>query len=275
MRGYNGPLREDGKMRLCLLGILSILLATPAPNIAGSLADATPAASPEIQSGAPLLEVDDKRRSYSKEQLIATIHGDARYKNPLRLTALLPLVDSNFLVTHHQGDQRPDRLALWKKVEENSYQLLDVIYADPASSETFLSPVLIEVEKQAPPPRLSLLYIVKTEKHGFVEIPYVIDTDQMQLTPATIESPLKEDGQATATPPPPQNPGGAHVDIRLFPGVWTGTPESIAYGVVKIRSGTYQLRRYQKAEDDGTFQFAWKLVPTTSTAMPGPPKSLQ
>ena len=193
MRGYNGPLREDGKMRLCLLGILSILLATPAPNIAGSLADATPAASPEIQSGAPLLEVDDKRRSYSKEQLIATIHGDARYKNPLRLTALLPLVDSNFLVTRHQGDQRPDRLALCKKVEENSYQLLDVIYADPASSETFLSPVLIEVEKQAPPPRLSLLYIVETEKHGFVEIPYVIDTDQMQLTPATIESPLKED----------------------------------------------------------------------------------
>ncbi len=243
------------------------LAATPSPAVSEVTASTTPAEAPNNRP-AP---IDDKHRSYTKEELIATIPADDHYKSPLRLTALLPLVGPNFLVTRHQGESRPDRLALWKKVGDNSYQLLDVMYCDPAApEEKFQSPIVIDVDKQVPPPSLQLLNIVKSGGRKPVEIPFVIDSERMELTPAAFESP-QHDERMASTPTPSHQPE-ARIRTRVQASwgqgqtAWVVVPSpSIEVGMVKLPSGSYYLMRHDERADDGSMRSSWKLVPVAST----------
>jgi hypothetical protein len=245
------------------------LASTPSPAVSGVTAGTTLAEAPNNQPA----RVDDKNRSYTKEELIATIPADDQHKSPLRLTALLPLLDSNFLVTRHQGESRPDRLALWKKAGDNSYQLLDVMYCDAAPEQKFQSPIVIDVDKQTPPPNVQLLYIVKSGRRKPIEIPFVIDSERMELTPATIESSKPDRYTADALPQSHQPAvwGQFHVREGTFiHGQWLGHfqlagADAIEVGTVKIRSRTYRLIRRDEHTEDGGLQTKWALAPTPST----------
>jgi len=90
----------------------------------------------------PTPEASETNRLYSKDEIVATLPADNENEFLLSLTELLPIDDGTFLVSVHRGQDRADRLAIWKKVDDDRYRRLLLVEADPVGDETIGDPVL-------------------------------------------------------------------------------------------------------------------------------------
>ncbi len=139
-------------------------------------------------------------RSYSKEELIATIQ-DPNLEYPLSLTYLVPILpvpapidEAPFVVTVHAGQDSTERLTFWKKSSTGRYQKLQVMDGDPDNQEHFDAPITCQAIVQVTTAGGNQ----SEEREFFVEIPvewyrggeervFAVDSDG--LHPVEIESP--------------------------------------------------------------------------------------
>jgi hypothetical protein len=74
-------------------------------------------------------------RLYSRKQIIAPIAPDSEYMYPLTFAFIVPITrgaaaDARLFVTVHAGQDRPDRLVFWKKVGDDQYQQVKIMYSE-------------------------------------------------------------------------------------------------------------------------------------------------
>jgi HEAT repeat protein len=89
-------------------------------------------------------------RSYSKEELIATIQ-DPDLEYPLPLTYLVPILpapapidDAPFVVTVHAAEHQNECLIVWKKTGVGRYEKIKIMDADEYSEEHFDVPITFQ-----------------------------------------------------------------------------------------------------------------------------------
>jgi hypothetical protein len=228
------------------------------------------AASPK-----PIANID-KNRQYSKEEIIASLPPDKEHAYPLRLTSLFPLEDSNFAVTLHQGQERPDRLVIWKKVGVNRYQVAQTMENDPDADETFRPPTLFTPKGEPNGQKLKFLYIENVGRRFADETVYAIDTDANELRPVDIES--AETWYRSKLHPGEETWGG---EGNLF--VDDQQP-GFEFYIAKSKdpsccpsggqvTGTYKIIEDVQQSDDPTKppSITWKFIPDTAVRKPIPP----
>lgn len=74
----------------------------------------------------------ERNRVYSLAEICSPIPPDANYKDSLFIRDSVPVVingDTMFLLTVHVDRDRPDRLSIWKRVEDG-YRFIDMIESD-------------------------------------------------------------------------------------------------------------------------------------------------
>ena len=134
---------------------------------------------------------EDPNRRYTKEEIIATIPADDEHENPLRLEALLPLDDGRFLVSLHKGQDRGDRLAIWKKAGDDRYQRTQLTEANVDVDESISPPELFTPKGQPNSENTRFLYLVSGTRRFADETVLAVDTYAHELRPVEIESPEK------------------------------------------------------------------------------------
>jgi len=220
----------------------------------------------------------DKNRQYSKEEIIASLPPDKEHEYPLRLTSLFPVEDSNFVVTLHQGHERPDRLAIWKKVGVNRYRIVQAMEAELEVDESFRQPTLFTPKGEPPGENVKFLDIVNVGRRFADETVYAIDTDAGELRPVDIESPETWYRPQVHTGEDTVTGGNVFVD---------GQEPGFEFYIAKPKdpsccpsagqvTGTYKIvKEVQPPPDQDPGKPAvinWKFVPATAVRKPIPPQ---
>ncbi len=141
-------------------------------------------------------------RLYSAKEMDAMIPADSDHEYPSQLVYKVPLANRSglntpLIVTVHAGQDRSDRLVIWKKVAPDQYQQEQVMYSDPEEDGTgihFGRPSIFKASYE----RISDSGV--TQQSGFfLEIPssddfhynnidfYKIDNDRWAPLPASGE----------------------------------------------------------------------------------------
>ncbi len=131
--------------------------------------------------------VDENKRRYSKEDMIADIPADADHEYPMSLESMLTIDGTDFVVTVHDG-QDLERLRIWKKTGDNQYRRTEVMEIDPDNNESFESPTIVNLLTGPSRDEMPFLYIVKDVYRGVDETLFAIDKDKDALEPVEIES---------------------------------------------------------------------------------------
>src|SRR4029077_16986875 len=130
----------------------------------------------------PITKID-KNRQYSKEEIVATIPPDADNEYPLRLASLFTVEDTDFIVTLHQGQERPDRLAIWKKAGVNRYRIVQAMEAEFEVDESFRQPRFFTPKGEPPGENVKFLDIVNVGRRFTEETVYAVDPNVDELHP--------------------------------------------------------------------------------------------
>jgi hypothetical protein len=170
----------------------------------------------------------------------AMIPADSDHEYPSQLVHKVPLANRSglntpLIITVHAGQDRSDRLVIWKKVAPDQYKQEQVVYSDPEEDGTgihFGRPSIFKANYE----RISDSGV--TEESGFfLEIPssddfhyhdidfYEIDNDRLVLLPASGEY------------------GGAYLDggtMKFFEPIYNRSDPSCCYSGGAI-IGTYKL----------------------------------
>ena len=201
-------------------------------------------------------------RLYSAKQMDAMIPADSDHEYPSQLVHKVPLANHSglntpLIITVDAGQDRSDRLVVWKKVAPDQYKQEQVMYSDPEEDGTgihFGRPSIFKANYE----RISDSGV--TEESGFfLEIPssddfhyhnvdfYEIDNDRLVLLPASGEY------------------GGACLDggtMKFFEPIYNRSDPSCCYSGGAI-IGTYRL-----VEDAKQNPAQWKFVVATKKQMP-------
>jgi HEAT repeat protein len=196
------------------------------------------------------------------EQMDAVIPADSDHEYPSQLVYKVPLANRSglntpLIITVHAGQDRSDRLVVWKKVAPDQYKQEQVVYSDPEEDGTgihFGRPSIFKANYE----RISDSGV--TEESGFfLEISssddfhyhnidfYEIDNDRLVLLPASGEY------------------GGAYLDggtMKFFEPIYNRSDPSCCYSGGAI-IGTYKL-----VEDAKQNPSQWKFVVATKKQMP-------
>jgi HEAT repeat protein len=218
----------------------------------------------------------DNNRQYSKEEIIATIPPDADNEYPLRLASLFPVEDTDFIVTLHQGQERPDRLAIWKKVGVNRYKIVQAMEAELEVDESFRQPTLFTPKGEPPGENVKFLDIVNVGRRFAEETVYAVDTNADELRPVDIPSPETwyrpqlHPGEDTVTG------GNVFVDNQE-PGfefylAHPKDPDCCPSGDLVV--GTYKIVEDVQQSDDPRKPptINWQFIPATAERKPKPPR---
>ena len=201
-------------------------------------------------------------RLYSGKQMEAMIPADSDHEYPSQLVDKVPLanrfgLNTPLIITVHAGQDRSDRLVIWKKVAPDQYQQQQVMYSDPEEDGTgihFERPSIFKMNYQ----RIGDSGV--TEQSGFfLETPssdgfhyhgndfYQIDNDRLVSIPAS-------GGYGDA-----YFEGGT---MKFFQPIYNHSDPSCCYSGGAI-IGTYKL-----VEDAKQNPPQWKLVVATKKQMP-------
>ncbi len=171
------PLTPDAVngLMLALKDKSNTISSTAAKALQGQRGEAGRAALAELKRE-QLIEAQRSKpdtRSYSKEELIATIQ-DPDLEYPLSLKYLVPILpvpapidEAPFVVTDHAGQDSTERLTFWKKTSAGRYQKLQVMDGDPDNQEHFDAPITFEAIVQV----TTAAAHQSEEREFFVEIP--------------------------------------------------------------------------------------------------------
>lgn len=132
----------------CTILFSLIVLWTTASPISAQVRDTSRARQSQLSAGEPEAGQSPRStRSYSKEELLASIPPDENHEYPSALKYLASvapfrssITDAEFLVTVHSARKDLDRLAVWKKTGDDQYKRLVVQQAD--DDEHFDEPVV-------------------------------------------------------------------------------------------------------------------------------------
>ncbi len=201
-------------------------------------------------------------RLYSAKQMDAMIPADSDHEYPSQLVDKVPLANSSglntpLIITVHAGQDRSDRLVIWKKVAPDQYQQEQVIYSDPEEDGTGIHygrPSIFKANYE----RISDSGV--TEQSGFfLEIPssdgfhfhgndfYKIENDRLVPVPASGEY-----GDAYFE-------GGTW---KFFEPIYNRSDPSCCY------SGGAIIGSYKLVEDAKQNPPQWKVVVATKKQMP-------
>ena len=201
-------------------------------------------------------------RLYSAKQMDAMIPADSDHEYPSQLVHKVPLANSSglntpLIITVHAGQDRSDRLVIWKRVAPDQYRQEQVMYSDPEEDGTGIHyghPSIFKANYQ----RISDVGV--TEQRGFfLEIPssdgfhyqgndfYKIENDRLVPVPASGEY-----GDAYFK-------GGTWV---FFDPIYNRSDPSCCY------SGGVIIGTYKLVEDAKQNPPQWKVVVVTKEQMP-------
>ena len=79
----------------------------------------------------------------SKQQIVAEVPGDSQNPNPLELEYAFPIVSWNqdeLFVTMHRGKGRPDRLAIWQRIQAK-FRVAQVLQAEEGPKFSYFDQV--------------------------------------------------------------------------------------------------------------------------------------
>jgi HEAT repeat protein len=134
---------------------------------------------------------EDTNRRCTREEIIATIPADDEHEYPLRLDTLLPVDSGRFLVTLHKGQDRGDRLAIWKTAGDDRYQRTQLMEANVDVDESISPPELFNPKGQPNGENTRFLYLVSGTRRFADETVFAVDTYAHELRPVEIEPPEK------------------------------------------------------------------------------------
>lgn len=214
----------------------------------------------------------DENKRWRKNEIVATIPTDDDHEYPLTLANELAADDGRFLVTLHQGKDRGDRLAIWKKVGADQYQRLQLIEANVDVDETISPPSLFTPKGQPENQKTQFLDIVSGTRCCSDETVFAIDRDAHELRPVQIESPEKRYASMLAP--------GEHwtpYNVNTF-----ADNQELSFSLIIAKKtdagccpsagqivGTYAI--VKAAASDGSSAPICKFVRTTATRQPMPP----
>jgi HEAT repeat protein len=201
-------------------------------------------------------------RIYSAKEMGAMIPADSDHEYPSQLVDKVPLANRSglntpLIITVHAGQDRSDRLVIWKKVASDQYQQEQVMYSDPEEDGTgihFEHPSIFKANYE----RIRDSGV--TEQSGFfLEIPssdnfhyrgrdfYKIENDRLVPIPASGKY------------------GDTYLDggiLKFFEPIYNRSDPSCCYSGGAI-IGTYKL-----VEDAKQNPPQWKVVVATKKQMP-------
>ena len=131
--------------------------------------------------------VDESKRRYTKEDIVADVPADADHEYAMTLKSLLTIDGTDFVVTLYSG-QDLDRVAIWKKTAANRYQRIEEMEAEAADDESFQPPTVVNLKTSPSGDELPFLYIIEEVYRGVAETLFAIDKDNDALEPVEIES---------------------------------------------------------------------------------------
>jgi hypothetical protein len=236
------------------------------------------AASAQLQKDNEAVEqakkIDESKRRYSKEEILASIPADAEHEYPMELESSLPVDDGNFLVTLHQGEDRGERLVIWKKTDESQYRRIRVIETDNPDWR-ISPPTLFTFKGQPPGEQVDFLYLASFSRRYSEQTLLAVDKDADELRPVQIQSP-----RAWYFPRLQLGETIVGYNSRLFvdgkaPGFefYVTTPnEPSSHASIHV-VGTYKIVResHPSRRPDKPPVNTWIFVPATAELKPMPP----
>ncbi len=217
-------------------------------------------------------EPNDTGKIYTKAEIVATFPADDDHEYPLELTSLLPIDDGRFLVSFHQGKDRGDRVAIWKKLGTDKYEQLQVIEANTDVDQTISPPSLFTPAGQPDGEKNQFLDIVSGTRCCTDEDLFVIDRKANDLLPVEIDSADKK----FQTLLRPGEEFSSH-DVNFFDDgkfphfelalAKKGDPDCCPSAGLIV--GTYKI--IKETGSESTAKPSWKFVPVDGARKPMPP----